>query len=51
VGFNCGNRRVSNDRGGCTRLISHHEVEGGLAGDRVRAMVMGEFGMGDLFGP
>jgi len=51
VGFDCGNRRVGNDRGECTRFISHHEVEGGLAGDRMRVVIMDEFSMGDLFGP
>ena len=33
------------------RFISHHEVEGRLTGDRVRSVIVGEFGMGDLFGP
>ena len=51
MGFDCGNRRVRNDRREGARFVSHHEVEGGLTGDRVRAVVMGEFSVGDLFGP
>jgi len=33
------------------RFISHHEVKGGLTGDGVRAVIVGEFGMGNLFRP
>jgi len=32
-------------------FIAHNGIEGGLAGDGVRAVVVGEFGQGDLFGP
>ena len=32
-------------------FISHHEVERGLIGDRMRAVIMREFSMGDRFGP
>jgi len=32
-------------------FVSHHEVEGRLAGDRVGSVIVGKFGMGNLFGP
>ena len=33
------------------RLISHHEIEQGLTGDGMGAVVVHEFGMGDLISP
>ena len=32
-------------------FISHHEIERRLIGDGVRAVVVGEFCVGDRFGP
>jgi len=32
-------------------FISHHEVEGGLASNGMQMVIMGEFGVGNLFGP
>ena len=32
------------------RFISHHEIEQGLVHDRVRAVIVGEFCVGDLVG-
>ena len=32
-------------------FISHHEVEWRLVGDRVRAVIVGEFGVGNVIGP
>jgi len=32
-------------------FIAHDEIEGGLASDGVRVVVVGEFGQRDLFGP
>ena len=32
-------------------FISHHEIERGLIGDGMRAMVVSEFCVGDRFGP
>jgi len=51
VGFDCGDRRVGDDRGKGMRFVSHHEVKGRLTSDGVRAVIVGEFGMGNLFGP
>ena len=33
------------------RFISHHEIEQGLVCDRVRAVIVGKFCVGDLIGP
>ena len=33
------------------RFISHHEIEWRLVGDRVRAVIVCEFSMGDLVSP
>ena len=32
-------------------FVTHHEVERRLIGDRVRAMVVSEFSVGDVIGP
>ena len=32
-------------------FITHHEVEQGLIGDGIRAVIMGEFGTGDVICP
>ena len=32
-------------------FITHHEVEQGLIGDGIRAVIMGKFGMGDVICP
>ena len=32
-------------------FISHHEIEGGLISDGMRAVILREFGVGDRFGP
>ena len=51
TGFYCGNGSIGNDRGKGTGFISHHEVKQRLVGDRVRAVVVCKFSMGDRFGP
>ena len=51
AGFYGGDRGVGNHRGKGTGFISHHEIERGLICDGVRAVVVGEFGVGDRFGP
>ena len=51
AGFHCGNGSVGDYRGKSTGFISHHEIEWGLTGDGVRAVVVGEFCVGDRFGP
>ena len=33
------------------RFITHHEVKQGLVGDRMRAVIVGEFGMGNVISP
>ena len=42
---------LRDDGGKCTGFISHHEEEWGLVGYGVRAVIMGEFGEGDVLGP
>ena len=51
TGFYCGDRGVGDHRGKGTGFISHHEIEQRLVSDRVRAMIVGEFCVGDRFGP
>ena len=51
VGFHCGNGSVGNHRGKSTGFISHHEIERRLVGDRMGAVVVGEFSVGDRFRP
>ena len=47
AGFHCGNGSVGDHRGKSTGFISHHEIERGLTGDGMRAVIVGEFCMGD----
>ena len=51
MGFYCGDRRIGDDGRKGTGFVTHHEVKGGLTSDGVRAVIVGELGMGDLFGP
>ena len=51
AGFYGGDRGVGDHRGEGTGFISHHEIERGLVCDRMRAMIVGEFSVGDRFGP
>ena len=51
VSFYGGDRGVGNYRGKGTGFISHHEIERGLIGDGVRAVIVGEFCVGNRFGP
>ena len=51
VGFHCGNGSVGNHRGKSTGFISHHEIERQLVGDGMGVVVVGEFSVGDRFGP
>ena len=51
AGFYGGNRGVGDDRGEGTGFISHHEIERRLAGDRMGAVIVSEFCMGDRIGP
>ena len=51
VGFYSGDRGVGDYRGKGTGFVSHHEIEWGLIGDGVRAVIVGEFCVGDQFGP
>ena len=51
MGFYCGNRRIGDDRGRGMGFVTHHEVKGRLAGNRVGVVIVGEFGMGDLLRP
>ena len=47
TGFYGGDRGVGDHRRKGTGFVSHHEIERRLISDRVRAMVVGEFCMGD----
>ena len=47
AGFYSGDRGVGDDRGKGTGFVSHHEIEWGLTGDGMRAVVVGEFCMGN----
>ena len=49
--FYGGDRGVSDHRRTGTGFVSHHEIERGLVCDGVRAVIVGEFGVGDQFGP
>ena len=51
AGFHGGDSGIGDHRGKGTGFISHHEIERGLIGDGVRAVIVGEFGVGDRFGP
>ena len=51
AGFYGRDRGVSDYRGKGTGFISHHEIERELTGDGVGAVIVGEFCMGDRFGP
>ena len=51
AGFYGGDRGISDYRRKGMGFISHHEIERGLICDRVRAVVVGEFCVGDRFGP
>ena len=51
AGFYGGDSSVGNYRGKGMGFISHHEIEWGLVRNGVRAVVMGEFSVGDRFGP
>ena len=48
AGFYGGDRGVGDHRGKGTGFISHHEIERGLVCDRVGAMVVCEFGKGNV---
>ena len=47
AGFYCWDGSIGDHRGKGTGFISHHEIERELIGDRVRAVVVGEFCVGD----
>ena len=47
AGFYGGDRGIGDYQGEGTGFISHHEIERGLTGDGVRAVIVGEFCMGD----
>ena len=51
TGFYGGDRGVGNHRRKGTGFISHHEIEQRLIGDGVGAVIVGEFCVGDRFGP
>ena len=51
AGFHGGDRGVGDHRRKGMGFVSHHEIERGLIRDGVRAVVVGEFCMGDQFGP
>ena len=51
MGFYCRDRSIGDYRRKGTGFISHHEVERGLIGDRMRAVIMHEFSMGYRFRP
>ena len=51
VGFYGGDRGVGDYRRKGTGFISHHEIERRLVGDGMRAVVVGEFCVGNRFGP
>ena len=49
--FYGGDSGVGDYRRKGTGFISHHEIERGLIGDGVRTVIVGEFCVGDRFGP
>ena len=51
AGFHCGNGSVGDHRGKSMGFISHHEIEQRLISDGMGAVVVGEFSVGDRFGP
>ena len=51
TGFYSGDRGVGDHRGKGTGFVSHHEIEWRLTSDGMRAVVVGEFCMGNRFGP
>ena len=51
MGFDCGDNSVGDYRGKGAGFVTHHEVKRGLVGDGVRAVIMGELGMGDVISP
>ena len=51
AGFYGGDRSVGDHRRKGTGFISHHEIERGLVCDGMRAVIVGEFCVGDRFGP
>ena len=51
VGFYGRDRGVGDYRGKGMGFVSHHEIERGLIGNGVRAVIVGEFCVGDRFGP
>ena len=51
AGFYGGDRGVGDHQRKGAGFVSHHEVERGLAGDRVRAVIVGKFCVGDRLGP
>ena len=51
MGFDCRDSGVRDYRGKGAGFIAHHEVEWRLIGDGVRAVIVSEFGVGDVIGP
>ena len=51
MGFYRGDSSVGDYRRKGMGFISHHEVKWGLVGDGMRAVIMSEFGMGDVVCP
>ena len=51
MGFDCGDNKVEDYQGKGTGFVSHHEVKRGLVSDGVRAVIVGELGVGDVIGP
>ena len=51
AGFYGGDRGVGDYRGKGTGFISHHEIERRLVRDGMGVVVVGEFCVGDRFGP
>ena len=51
MGFNCGDSGIGDYRREGTGFIAHHEIERGLIGDGMRAVIVGEFGVGDVISP
>ena len=51
AGFYGGDRGVGDHRRKGAGFISDHEIERGLVCDGMRAVIVGEFSMGDRFGP
>ena len=47
MGFYCGNGGIRDHRGKGMGFISHHEIERRLVRDRMRAVIVSEFCVGD----